>query len=125
MKTGKDKYKLTRKQRAFADKLLDNPKMSATQAVRETYNIKQEGSTARTMAAQNLAVPSIQQYLNSHDYESQSTIVEMMKQREDKRLAYDAAKDIQDRIHGKATQKVEQTTVSLSFGMDLGSIAKE
>lgn len=113
--------KLTRKQKAFADKLIDNPKMSATQAILQTYNVKSEGSTARTVAAQNLAKPSIQAYLDKHDYESQTIIVKTMKQTDDKRLAYDAARDIQDRLHGKAKQSIETTTTGVTLTIDLTS----
>jgi phage terminase small subunit len=114
--------KLTRKQKAFADTLLDNPKMSATQAALKTYGKPDKPATyntARDIASENLSKPHIQLYLQNHDYESQSTIVEMMKQREDKRLAFDAAKDIQDRVHGRATQRVEQHTEGITLHIDL------
>lgn len=117
--------KLTRKQKAFADELLKDKKLSATQAILRTYNVTPKGSTARTIAAQNLAKPSIQAYLSTHDHESQLTIVEMMKQREDKRLAFDSARDIQDRLHGKATQRTEVKTTGITLNLDLTSSLEE
>lgn len=111
---------LTRKQKAFADTLLNNPKMSATKAALQTYNTTKD-YVAKNIASENLTKPNIQSYLAKHDNTAQHTIVEMMNQREDKRLAFDAARDIEDRVHGKATQRVEQHTTGVSLVIDLTS----
>lgn len=120
--------KLTRKQKAFADELLNDKKLSATQAALRTYGKTAQPTTYRTarqIATENMAKPSIQSYLNSHDYESQAVIVKSMTQEADKRLAFDAARDIQDRLHGKATQKVEQTSTGVTLVIDLTNSLKD
>lgn len=113
--------KLTRKQKAFADKLIEHPKMSATQALRETYDIKQEGSTARTMAAQNLAKPSIQVYLEQHVDKAKLRVITLVDS-EKEEIALRASEAVLDRALGKATQRTESVSVSLNFGMDLSGV---
>jgi hypothetical protein len=71
---------LTRKQQAFVKHLVDNPKASATQAVRATYNVKQEGSTARTVASELLAKPSIQTELAKYSSKAENVLVEVLEQ---------------------------------------------
>ena len=56
---------LTRKQKAFADKLLEDPKISATQAVKETYNVSTNHS-AEVIANENLSKPEIMRYLQEN-----------------------------------------------------------
>lgn len=111
---------LTRKQKVFADALLDNPKLSATKAALRAYDTTR--GTAAQIGMENLLKPTVQLYLEQHDYESQSTIVEMMNQRTDKRLAFDAAKDIQDRVHGKAMQKTTNLNVNVTIEDILNSL---
>ena len=125
MNTLSKQPKLTRKQQAFVNELLQDTKLSATQAAMRTYGTTDKPmsyDTARAVAAENLTKPSIQQYLSDHDFDSQTTIVEMMKQREDKRLAFDAARDVQDRIHGKATQRVETVNTGINLSIDLTGV---
>lgn len=111
---------LTRKQKAFADALLANKKMSATQAVRETYNVKAEGSTARTVAAENMAKPSIQIYMQSHADSAVNRVVQLVKSKREE-IALAASKDILDRVHGKPTQRIEQHTTGVTINIDLAS----
>ncbi|SRR6266542_1796458 len=110
---------LTAKEKIMADAFLNSgKKISKVKAVMEAYPNANYVS-ARSMAAENFAKPRIQAYLADHEEEAQQTIVEMMNQRDDKRLALDAAKDIQDRVHGKAKQMVEVNSTSVSMSIDL------
>lgn len=93
----------------------DKPAYQAYMKTRKTTN----AHAARVETARVLAKPSVQAMLSEFDVESQATIVEMMNQRDDKRLAFDAAKDIQDRVYGKAKQSVEVNSTSISLSIDL------
>lgn len=126
--------KLTRKQLAFVSKLVNNPKMSATQVVKEVYGTPDKPVTelsARNIASENLTKPNIMAELAKYDNTAQITIVEVMNKSKDMmnndlprsvdwaNTARQTADSILDRIHGKAAQTVHTTSVSLTFGMDL------
>lgn len=112
-------HSLTRKQKAFADYLKDNPKASATEAAEHTYNVTTKHS-AEVVASELLRNPEIQQYLSKADDTSQLTILKSMFSK-DERLAFDAARDVQDRLHGKAKQRIEQHTTGVQIVVDLTS----
>jgi len=115
--------RLTKKQKAFADILLSNDKISATEAAAETYNVT-ERTVAGVIAAENLKKPNILQYMNKHLDKAQDVIIGFMDLKDDnnignKRLAYDSATQIIDRIAGKPTQI--QQSQSVSFVQHLNS----
>ena len=112
--------KLTRKQKAFADFLKNNPKASATEAAAQTYNVSTRKS-AEVIASENLGKPEIQAYLAKADDHSQMVILQSMYSK-DERLAFDAARDVQDRLHGKATQRVEQHSTSVNLNLSLSDL---
>lgn len=121
MKTTPTKAKtLTRKQAAFVRAIIENPKISATEAAARSYDVTSR-MTAGAIASENLQKPQIQQILRNHAEMAEQRIATLMKQDDDKRLAFDAARDIQDRVHGKATQRVEQATTTVKFTIDLSS----
>lgn len=125
---------LTRKQQAFVQHLIDNPKASAAEAARHAYN----GTTARSarqQATENMAKPGIQLELAKHSRTAESTLVKVMDYsrkygetgtREGAsyaQVAVGAAKDILDRVHGKATQRTETANVSVVLSIDLTDTA--
>lgn len=123
---------LTRKQKLFVKHIVDNPKASATAAAKAVYNIKDHaGSTARTIAAENLAKPSILAELAKYDNTAQSVIIEVMEYSKElgrsgtaAGAAYAAnarqsADSLLDRIHGKATQRTEVTSRAVTLNIDL------
>jgi len=116
-KTGK-LPKLTRKQKAFADELLADKKISATEAIVRTYNVE-DRNTASVMGVENLRKPSIMAYLDQHVQMAKSRVVELASQDEDKRLSFDASRDILDRTLGKAVQRVvsENANVNITVSM--------
>lgn len=122
--------KLTAKQKAFADALLANPKMSGTQAAMQTYDTAST-MTARALASENLAKPNIMEYLTSHAQEAEYEVFELMKRTSKMAeespgyasVSLAAAKDILDRVHGKATQRVETTSTAVAINIDLASIS--
>lgn len=116
-KDGTYSTKLTRKQKAFADGIINNPKLSGTEIARQTYNVT-DNNTAGVIAAKNIRKDNILQYINKHITEAQEVIVGNLKLKnsdniQEKRLAYDSATQIIDRVAGKPTST--QQTQSISF----------
>ena len=115
--------KLTRKQKAFADYLLNNPKATAQEATLKTYNPKNK-NVARSIGSENLTKPNIIRYLNKHTEDASNRLVDLMKLTKeddikDKRLGYDAITQVLDRTVGKPTQTTEVTSKNISITLDL------
>lgn len=131
-KAGKAKLKkdrpLTPKQKAFIQELLDNPKQSATQAVLKTYGKPGKPPTylsAGQIATDNLKKPQIITKLAQYNDLVESTLLQTVqdwgnherpRQRE---IAQNAAMYIHDKVHGKATQKVETRSEAVTISIDL------
>lgn len=116
---------LTRKEQSFVKQLLDNPKLSATKAVLQSdYDVKSYGS-ARAIASENLAKPHIISRLGQASDIVESALVNTVKdwggsdKPREREIALDSAKFIHDKVHGKATQRVEQTTTGVSLVINL------
>lgn len=121
---------LTRKQEAFVKHLVTHPKDSATAAAKATYNVTTE-SSAGTVAIENMRKPAIMAELAKHSVTAELALLEVMTESK-KRMYQDipravdwannlrqTADSVLDRNHGKATQKIEQhsTTVTLSLSL--------
>lgn len=104
MNAKKGKYGLTRKQKAFADHILNNPKESATKAAQATYQTNSY-DTARALASQNLAHPSIQLYLDEHIQMAKDKIVYLSQSADKEDVQFKASESILDRALGKAVQR--------------------
>lgn len=116
----KELPKLTRKQKAFVDVLIAEPKLSATKAVLKTYNVN-NAKTASVVATENLAKPSVLAHLSANSERAEAKIVELMSSAKKEEVQLQSAKDILDRVHGKATQRIEQTTTGVTLTIDLTS----
>lgn len=111
--------KLTIKQSNFVAELLKDKKISATQAVRNTYNVESINGASQ-IATDNLRNPKILQHLQANSVRAESVIVDLLEDKKSEvRLA--SAKDILDRVHGKSTQRIEQTTTGVTLTIDLTS----
>jgi len=109
--------KLTRKQKAFADELLNNPKQSAARAAMKTYNVKDLNSAA-VQAHQNLMKPNVQIYMSEHIDKAKNRIVTLVdSDKED--IALRASDSLLDRALGKATQTINQQSTSVNINLDL------
>lgn len=113
--------KLTPKQKAFADTLLNNPKLSPTKAALETYGQEDKPptyGTAALIAHNNLNNSAVQLYMDQHIDKAKNRIVQLVDS-EKEEIALRASDSILDRALGKATQKVEthSTTVNLSLSL--------
>lgn len=85
-------------------------------------------TTAQSNSAQLLAKPEAQLYLKEHTMEASETLIDVMRNARTQtdnasfqRLAKDTADSIIDRVDGKATQKIEQTTTGITLNIDLTS----
>jgi hypothetical protein len=101
------------------DIIASQTKRNATEAYLTTHpNISKE--TAKAAANKLLAKPEAQLYLNEHIDKAKQTIVSLMdSEKDDIRLR--ASTDVLDRSHGKATQRIEQTTTGITLNIDLTS----
>lgn len=127
---------LTRKQRAFVQHLITRPKDSATKAIKATYNVTTDLS-ARQQAHDNLTNPNILLELSKHDRTAQMTVVEVMNTSKEFSKtgtvagasyaghAIQAANSLLDRLHGKATQRVESTSTVVTLSLDVGTLTGE
>ena len=120
--------KLTGKQKAFVKELIDNPKQNATQAAMKAYStpekpIKHE--SARQLAYENLKKPQIISKLQNYTDLVESALVGTVEDwsKEDaprkREIALDAAKFIHDKVHGRATQKVEMQSQQVVITIDM------
>lgn len=117
---------LTTKQRAFIKELVDNPKKSATQAALKAYDTDSP-QVAQAIASENLSKPMIRSELAKYNGMLESALINTVDEWKDherprqREIAMDVAKYVHDKIHGKATQKVETRSESLEIHIDLTS----
>lgn len=109
--------KLTRKQKAFANHLINNPKDSATEAAQQTYKTISRKS-AEVIASENLRKPSIQIYLNEHIDKAKNKVVTLVdSDKED--IALRASESVLDRALGKPVQSLQVQSTSVNINIDL------
>ena len=115
---------LTRKQQVFVNHILENPKDSYTKAAQKAYNTN-NARTASVVAAENLAKPSIIMALGKANDRVEQVLTRVIddwgdsEDTKERGLALDTAKYIHDKIHGKATQKIQSTTSVVTLSVDL------
>lgn len=112
--------KLTRKQKAFADKLLSEPKQSATEAAAQTYNVASRKS-AEVIASENLRNPAIQIYLEEHVDKAKNRVVELINS-EKEEIALRASDSVLNRALGMPTQRTENRTEVVTINLDLTGV---
>jgi hypothetical protein len=125
--------RLTRKQAAFVRRLIEEPKISATQAYLQSYNTTSVNA-AKVEASRTLAKPNVLAVLRDAVEEAESTLTNLQR-RATKIATSDSSKtgaawasvargtanDILDRVHGKATQRTEVTQAVVTLNIDLSS----
>lgn len=129
---------LTRKQAAFVKHLVDNPKASATAAVQATYGRNDkpvDRNTAANIASTNLSKPNILNELAKHSSNAEYTLIELMEVSKEyakeggrdgasyASVAVQTANSILDRVHGKATQRIEQQSTAVVIQIDLTGVS--
>lgn len=124
---------LTSKQKAFISHLVNNPRDSATKAVKATYNTTTDNS-ASVQAHDNLSNPKIiaelSKYQSKAEYNLQllaDTTTEYALQGGRDGASYAAVatsvnNSILDRLLGKATTRIEQQSTSVNISIDLTGV---
>lgn len=106
--------------KAFVDKLLDNPKISQTEAWIQTHETTNRNS-ARATAATVLAKPSVQIYKDSAVKKAKTRIVSLVDSGNES-IALKASQDIVDRTEGKAVQRSENINRTVEVKLDLSGV---
>ena len=102
--------KLTDKQRAYVKLRVENPKMTKTKAVLETYNTKTP-TVAGNISWQLDKNPAVQNALLAHSKLAEQTIVKAIidygesERQWERTLAVETSKWVHDKLHGKAIQQ--------------------
>lgn len=99
--------KLTKKQKAFADKYLEEG--NGVKAILETYDTT-DYFTAGSMANENLKKPKIQAYLEDKAKECAIMTYELAKTAKNETVRLGACKDIMDRGGLKPQDKIDLTS---------------
>lgn len=109
--------KLTRKQKAFADHLLSEPKDSATEAAAQTYAVASRKS-AEVIASENLRNPAIQFYLEEHVDKAKLKVVELIDSDKEE-IGLRASEAVLNRALGMPTQRTEVQSTGVTLVIDL------
>lgn len=105
--------------KAVLDIIAGQTKLNATAAYKAIHPSAGPKS-AHANAYKLMQKPEAQLYLESHITKAKETIVSLLdSEKDDIRLR--SATDILDRSHGKATQRIEQTTTGVTLTIDLTS----
>lgn len=107
------------KTKAFADRLLNDPKTNATQAYIDTH-LTTNRDSAKVSAHQLLTKPNVQIYMEEHIRKAKRRIVDLVDSDKEE-IAFKASEAILDRELGKATQRIEQHTTGVVLTIDLTS----
>jgi phage terminase small subunit len=116
--------KLTKKQKAFADNLIKGNGNKTQAVVDAGYEVK-DRLVARNIAVENMANHGIQTYLAKHSDTVENSIISTINRYKDSseldevREAMTNARWVHDKVHGKAVQKTEVSTKSVSILIDL------
>lgn len=122
--------KLTRKENAFVQHVVENPKDSFTEAAFQAYNAKSR-TVAANIAAHLREKPHIVAELEKYSSTAEHNLIKLANVATDYAMeggkegaAYAGVAErvnnsILDRLHGKAIQKSEQTTVAVQLNVDL------
>lgn len=119
------------KTKAFADKLLNDPKITQQDAYLQTHKTTHK-PTARVQASILLNKPDVLAYMEQKAPLAEKTIVQVMKNANTKdnkksvqwqRLAHDSAQTILDRTYGKAITRSNNVNVNVSIEEALNQLS--
>lgn len=105
------------KTKAMVDKLLNDEKLSQTQAYIDTHNTSNR-RTAAIAASKLLQKPNVQIYKDSAIRKAKTKIVSLVDSGNEQ-IALKASQDILDRTEGKAAIKTEHTSKTVHVSVDL------
>jgi hypothetical protein len=126
--------KLTRKQEAFVTELVNNPKQSGVGAAMIAYGKPDKPTTygtADTIARANLENPRIISRLHEWSELTETTLGGTVREwgasgnTRQREIAQNAAMYIHDKVHGKATQRVESTSTAVVISIDMSAASDQ
>lgn len=132
----KPRKRLTRKQQLFVKTAIENPKASGADIARAISDKPISDSHATTLAHRMLTNGDVQLELSKYSNHAENVLIEVMNYSAElgkqgtaagasyASVASSNAKDVLDRVHGKATQKIESKNTTVTLTLDLGSIAE-
>lgn len=121
---------LTAKQKAFVKAKLDNPKISNTDAAMVAYDAK-DRSVGSTLGHNLIRNQKIIMALGEHNDLFESVIVKTAKDWQDsntprkREIALNAAMFGHDKVHGKATVKIDQQSTVVRVSINLTGDGEE
>lgn len=105
---------------AFADALINNPRLSGTTAYLVTHETDNRAS-ARVNASQLLAKPEVQIYMQKHVDKAKKKIVQLVDSDREE-IALKASESILDRNLGKALTRTNSLNVDISIETALNQL---
>ena len=105
------------KTKQLVDTLIENPKLSQTEAYIQIHGTNNRNS-ARATASAILAKPNVSIYKDSAIRKAKTRIVSLVSS-DNEGIALKASQDILDRTEGKAVQKTENTSKTVEVKLDL------
>lgn len=125
---------LTYKQKEFIKEVLDNPKRSLTKSAQIAYS-RGDKEIKPTVAAQiayeNMNNPKIVSKLAQYSDMVESALLGTVQEWSasdkvsERALAMDSAKFIHDKVHGRATQRVETRSEAVTISIDMTQPASD
>jgi len=112
--------RLRPKTKQFIDKLIEEPKLSHTEAYIQTHETNSR-ETAKVEASKLLTKPNVQIYKASAVNKAKRRIVSLVNS-DNENIALKASQDIIDRTEGKATQKTESVNRTVEVKLDLTGV---
>lgn len=108
------------KTRAMVDLLIENPKLSQTEAYIQTHSTNNR-KVASDNASKVLSKASVQIYKDSAVRKAKKRIVSLVDSNNEN-IALKASKDVLDRVEGKAVQKNESISRTVNVRLDLTGV---
>jgi phage terminase small subunit len=127
---------LTHKQKIFVNNIVDKG-MTKTDAYINAYDHNGTRKTAYEEASRTARTPQVLIELAKHSSVAENTLITVMQASKDYALeggrdgasyasvAVQTANSILDRVHGKATQRIEQQSTAVVIQIDLTGVAHQ
>ena len=115
-KPAKNTVKHAPKVKAFADELINNPKISQTEAYIRTHKTNSR-TTARINASKTLTNANVQIYLNKHIDKARNKIVQLIDS-EKENISLQASESVLDRALGKPVQQTQNINLNIDSALN-------
>jgi hypothetical protein len=115
-KTAKNGIKLHPKVKAFADELINNPKINHTEAYIKTHKTNNRNA-AKVNASKTLTNPNVQIYLNKHIDKARNRIVQLIDS-DKENISLQASESVLDRALGKPVQQTQNINLNIDSALN-------